>query len=215
MLPIARVITADPSWLFDDALPGATRGASKQYTCMTARDIARLKIPPVEPDALLFLWRVSSMVSEALDVCRAWGFTPKSEIVWVKLTKGSGERALPKDVTFPAGTRLDAVVDQVFAHHAPLHFGMGRYVRASHETCIVATRGRARGLLKHLGQRSVFFAPVGAHSEKPEAFFRIVEGLSDGPYVELFARRARPGWTCIGSDLGHTLMPLDAAGGSR
>lgn len=36
--------------------------------------------------------------------------------------------------------------------------------------------------------------PRGAHSEKPEAFVDLVERVSPGPYVELFARRARFGW---------------------
>jgi N6-adenosine-specific RNA methylase IME4 len=32
------------------------------------------------------------------------------------------------------------------------------------------------------------------HSAKPEAFIDMVEQVSPGPYVELFARRARFGW---------------------
>lgn len=36
--------------------------------------------------------------------------------------------------------------------------------------------------------------PRQAHSQKPEAFLDLVEMVSPGPYVELFARRARFGW---------------------
>ena len=36
------------------------------------------------------------------------------------------------------------------------------------------------------------------HSEKPEVFYRIVERMSPGPYLELFARRERPGWRTLG-----------------
>ncbi len=36
--------------------------------------------------------------------------------------------------------------------------------------------------------------PRGGHSVKPDAFFDLVETVSPGPYVELFARKARPGW---------------------
>lgn len=36
--------------------------------------------------------------------------------------------------------------------------------------------------------------PHNAHSKKPEAFLDMVEAISPGPYVELFARRARFGW---------------------
>jgi N6-adenosine-specific RNA methylase IME4 len=36
--------------------------------------------------------------------------------------------------------------------------------------------------------------PRGEHSAKPDAFLDLVEQVSPGPYVELFARRARFGW---------------------
>ena len=48
-------------------------------------------------------------------------------------------------------------------------------------------------------------APVGVHSAKPDAFYELVEQMHEGPYLELFARRQRPGWLCIGSDLGTRL----------
>jgi N6-adenosine-specific RNA methylase IME4 len=47
----------------------------------------------------------------------------------------------------------------------------------------------------------VFPAKVGAHSQKPELFYDLVEQLVDGPYCELFARRQRPGWTCLGDEM--------------
>src|SRR5690606_28122022 len=36
--------------------------------------------------------------------------------------------------------------------------------------------------------------PRGSHSEKPAAFMDVVESVSPGPYVELFARAPRLGW---------------------
>jgi len=42
--------------------------------------------------------------------------------------------------------------------------------------------------------------PRGAHSAKPDAFLDIVEQVSPGPYVELFARRARFGWDYWGDE---------------
>lgn len=79
------------------------------------------------------------------------------------------------------------------------HFGMGHYVRMEHESCIIATRGSALPKIQNV--RSVFEAPVGAHSAKPDAFYELVEQLYDGPYFELFARRPRVGWTCFGDEL--------------
>ena len=81
-----------------------------------------------------------------------------------------------------------------------------RYVRAAHETCLVATRGRFKVDCKSIRSRFSAPVPVGSdgkyiHSGKPEAFFELVEKLVAGPYVELFARRRRPGWICLGNEL--------------
>jgi N6-adenosine-specific RNA methylase IME4 len=168
----ARVLTADPPWLFGDRLPGAGRGASKNYRCLTVAQICDFPIPPMADDAYLFLWRVSSMVEEAYLVCRHWGFTPKSEIVWNKLTAGGKQ-----------------------------WFGMGRTVRAAHETAIVAVRGRPKPLRRDIRSTFAAVAEKIKHSAKPEAFYDLVESLAAGPYVELFARRQRPGWTCLGAEM--------------
>lgn len=42
--------------------------------------------------------------------------------------------------------------------------------------------------------------PRGAHSAKPEAFIDLVERVSPGPYLEMFARRARFGWDYWGDE---------------
>ena len=77
-------ITADPPWKMGDKLPGKKRGAAKNYRVLTVSEIMRFPLPPIADDAILFLWRLSAMPQEALDVVKAWGFVPKSEIVWEK-----------------------------------------------------------------------------------------------------------------------------------
>ena len=187
MSPFA-VVVADPPWSFKDRLPGPKRGAAKHYTVAPSSEIERMALPfEIAPDAVLFLWRVSSQVEEAYRVCRAWGFAPKSEIVWVKTTKASS--------TDVGSTKLA--------------FGMGHRVRAAHESCIIAVRGKPKRVSKSI--RSVFHAPVGAHSEKPDSFFRLVEALYAGPYVEVFGRKHRAGWTVIGDELGTTIESRGAA----
>lgn len=206
-------IVADPPWAFGDKLPGKTRGAVKNYTVMSVDGVCALgrwrgseplddKTPPflamcgkrfaIADDCLLFLWRVSSQVEEAYSVCRAWGFVPKSEIVWIKTTQPMREIYDLKD-----RTQLVAVLPK-------LAFGMGRYTRASHETCIIAARGKATRLVQSKSERSVFFAPRGEHSEKPAALYEIVERLvgPDAKKLELFARAPRPGWTTAGDEIG-------------
>ena len=39
------------------------------------------------------------------------------------------------------------------------------------------------------------------HSRKPEEFQDMVESVSGGPYLEMFARRKRPGWHIWGNEL--------------
>lgn len=170
-----RVITADPPWQFEDEL--GSRGARANYKTMTVDQICRFPLPPLYESSTLFMWRVASMQQEALDVIDAWDFTVKCEIVWRKLTK-TGKP----------------------------FFGMGRTVRNEHETCLIATSGRPVTLNKSI--RSTFEAPVPVdaqgryiHSAKPEEFYKIVEQLRDGPYVELFARRGRANWTCLGDEV--------------
>lgn len=170
--PRFSVICADPPWKHEDPL--GRRGAAVQYPLMSVEEICAYGLPMsmgVAEHALLCLWRLSSMQREALAVCAAWGFEPKSEIVWLRRTS-----------------------------HGKRHFGMGRTVRNEHETALVATRGRP--VIRARNIRSTFEAPTGRHSEKPEKFYReIVERLSPGPYLELFSRRQRSGWTCIGNEL--------------
>jgi N6-adenosine-specific RNA methylase IME4 len=173
----SRVLVADPPWAFGDRLPGGGRGAAKHYQCMDVEALKSFPLPAMADDSVLLLWRVAAMQREALDVLEAWGFTLKTEIVWRKLTK-----------------------------HGKPHFGMGHYVRAGHETCLLGIRGRWKPRVRNV--RSVFEAPVGKHSEKPAAFYDLVEELADGPYVELFARRRRPGWECLGNEL-RWARPLD------
>lgn len=177
-----RCIVADPPWAPSDKLPGRTRGAARHYPVMETSAICRY-LPslslPIAEDAMLFLWRLASMQRDALDVAASWGFRVVAEVVWVKRTSGGS-----------------------------LWFGMGRTVRGSHESCLVALRGRASKVRRSASVRSVFEAPLPdalgrpIHSAKPEAFFStVVEPLVDGPYLELFARRTRRGWTCLGDEL--------------
>lgn len=170
---VYRTILADPPWQFNDRLPGFARGAERNYSVLCLEEIKTFLTDEgilVAPDARLFLWRVASQQEEALQVCRAWGFQPKTEIVWQKLTKNG----LP-------------------------WFGMGRTVRASHETCLVGQLGRPEVLSKSV--RSTFSAKYTEHSGKPDCFYDLVESLSPGPYIELFARKSRPGWDAIGDEL--------------
>lgn len=178
-----RVLCADPPWKFGDKLPGPKRGAEKHYDCMTVEQIAAFPLPTLANDCLLCLWRVASMQLEALAVVEAWGFSwPTTEMVWVKTVNS----VLPHTWT----------EDQEAEH---VRLGMGRTLRNVHEVALFCKRGKPR--IDDHSIPSVIFAPRGQHSEKPEIFYDLVERLTPGPRVELFARRRRPGWLCLGNQL--------------
>jgi N6-adenosine-specific RNA methylase IME4 len=171
------VLVADPPWKFGDSL--GKRGAAHNYACLTPFEIHK-EIAAVlrhweqfRPDrnAVLFFWRVAAMQFEAINIVRDLDFCVKAELVWEKLTSTG----------------------------AP-HFGMGRYVRNSHETCLIAVRGSAPPDVHNV--RSRFSAPVREHSRKPEEFYRIVDRMYPrSRKVELFARAARLGWVQHGLEL--------------
>lgn len=173
---MTTVVVSDPPWRFGDRLPGKGRGAERLYPCLDVPGIVQAMAPAMfaaGEDCALLLWRVAAMQQEALDVCRAFGCIVKAEIVWEKLTR-TGKP----------------------------HFGMGRYVRASHEVCLIAVRGRAFPECRSV--RSRFGAPVSDHSRKPDAFYDLVRTLWPSALkVELFARTTRPGWVQEGSELGR------------
>lgn len=85
--------------------------------------------------------------------------------------------------------------------------GVGYYLRNNTEHCVLATRGKAMVPAKQ-AMASWFIWPRGDHSVKPDAFYDLVEQVSPGPYVELFARRARFGWDYAGDgSLGTVELP--------
>jgi N6-adenosine-specific RNA methylase IME4 len=75
---------------------------------------------------------------------------------------------------------------------------------------INAAKGTAARQTLSRAQSSWFAWPRGEHSEKPEAFLDIVEQVSPGPYLEMFARRARFGWDYWGDESLGT-VDLEAA----
>lgn len=184
------MVVADPAWKFGDKLPGNGRGAEKHYRVMTTDEICMLELPPIADDAILFLWRVAGMQEDALAVMHMWGFDLKSELVWIKTKNGI------------------VIEDWTKVKEEDLAFGMGRYTRHCHEVCLIGTRGKAASkVMKDHSVRSVFFAEREEHSKKPDKFFELVEKMTggEGPYVELFSRRQRAGWVCIGDELGTVM----------
>ena len=77
--------------------------------------------------------------------------------------------------------------------------GMGNYFRGSTEQILFGVRGSLPLLRADVG--TWFQADrQGKHSTKPEEFYRLVESCSPGPWLEMFARQPRQGWSAWGAE---------------
>lgn len=95
--------------------------------------------------------------------------------------------------------------------------GLGNYLRNATEHLLFATRGRAP--VNFRSQPTWVNAPVQDHSHKPEEQYALIERISGGPYLELFARRRPPStadWSVWGDQVGSDVrlvgypVPSDA-----
>jgi N6-adenosine-specific RNA methylase IME4 len=77
-------------------------------------------------------------------------------------------------------------------------FGMGNYFRGQTEQILFAVKGSQPLKRKDVG--TLFTAPRGpnGHSSKPVEFYDLVESCSPGPFLEMFSRHNREGWTVWG-----------------
>ena len=82
---------------------------------------------------------------------------------------------------------------------------MGYWTRANTELCLFATKGAPKRLDK--GVHQVVVSPVGEHSRKPDEQYDIIEACSWGPYLEMFARGARSGWSSWGNEAKKGYRP--------
>ena len=77
--------------------------------------------------------------------------------------------------------------------------GMGNYFRGSTEQVLFAVKGSQ--MLKRRDVGTHFEAKRGdGHSAKPDEFYLLVESCSYGPYIDVFGRKERDGWTVWGEN---------------
>jgi N6-adenosine-specific RNA methylase IME4 len=80
-------------------------------------------------------------------------------------------------------------------------FGLGTYFRTTTEHVLFGVRGRLLTRVRNLGTH--FTAPKTRHSVKPDVFYQMVEQTSYPPYLDVFARKRRPGWTVWGNGIAE------------
>jgi N6-adenosine-specific RNA methylase IME4 len=86
--------------------------------------------------------------------------------------------------------------------------GLGNYWRCATEFLLLGVRGELT--FADRGLKNFVEARRGAHSAKPEEVRRLVERASPGPRLELFARKATPGWTAWGNQVEASPCSLRA-----
>jgi N6-adenosine-specific RNA methylase IME4 len=168
-------ILADPPWQFQNRT-GKMAPEHKRlsrYSTMQLEDIMALPVAQIaESTAHLYLWVPNALLPEGLRVMAAWGFQYKSNIIWHKIRKDGG----------PDGR------------------GVGFYFRNVTEVVLFGVRGKnARTLAPGRSQVNFLATQKREHSRKPDEFYEIVESCSPGPFLELFARGAQPGWHAWGN----------------
>lgn len=181
-----KTILSDPPWdktdRGTDARPTGRKGGKTHihYPTMPIDDICALPVGELAADdAHLWLWTMNGTLRSALKLIDAWGFTYMNSLTWCK--KGHGN--------------------------------MGAYFAMSTEQLLFATRGKPiKPDRPHFGSWFLtdeadvfdgggFIWPKSVHSRKPDASYDIVEEISPGPYVEIFARRVRFGWDAWGNEV--------------
>lgn len=193
-MELYRTVLADPPWPYNSprAIVGnAGRGSQNgkaahmtqvsvadHYNTMTLDDIAALPIDAItEQDSHLYLWTTNGFMVEAHDIARKWGFEPKTIITWVKVKQD--DSCCPSMKT-------------------------GWWYRGATEHMVFAVKGKQR--LVGPPAPTAYLQPRLRHSEKPVFFHDLIEKQSPGPYLELFARRARSGWSVWGNEAPNPII---------
>lgn len=164
-------VLADPPWQFQNRT-GKVAPEHRRLSRYATLGLDQIKALPVAAactaTAHLYLWVPNALLPNGLEVLAAWGFEYKSNLVWQKVRKDGG----------PDGR------------------GVGFYFRNTTELILFGVRGKnARTLAPGRRQVNVLQTRKREHSRKPDEAYGLIEACSPGPFLELFARGARPGWT--------------------
>jgi N6-adenosine-specific RNA methylase IME4 len=175
-------ILADPPWRFVNRT-GKVAPEHKRlsrYDTMTFGEIAELPVREISADqSHCYLWTPNALVPNALEVLEAWGFAYKTMVIWHKVRKDGGSDGR----------------------------GVGFYFRNVTETVLFGVRGSLRTFQPGRTQVNLLATRKREHSRKPDEMYGIVERCSPGPFIELFARYPRPGWSAWGDESGQEVTP--------
>jgi N6-adenosine-specific RNA methylase IME4 len=179
--PFATVL-ADPPWRFQNRTGKVAPEHRRlsRYDTMTAKEIAALPVAEIAAArSHLYLWVPNALLADGLMVLEEWGFTYKANLVWHKVRKDGGSDGR----------------------------GVGFYFRNVTELVLFGVRGQMRTLPPGRSQVNLLATRKREHSRKPDEQYEIIEACSPGPYLEMFARYPRPGWSAWGNEAGAEVTP--------
>lgn len=194
LAPLPRVtggfqtVLADPPWRFQNRTGKVAPEHRRldRYSTLDLNDICALPVQDVvAQNAHLYLWVPNALLPDGMRVMEDWGFRYVSNVVWAKRRKDGG----------PDGR------------------GVGFYFRNVTELILFGVRGSMRTLAPARSQVNMIETRKREHSRKPDEQYRLIESCSPGPYLEMFARQAAPGWTAWGTS--RTLTSAHAAESTR
>jgi N6-adenosine-specific RNA methylase IME4 len=174
-------ILIDPPWRFTNRTGkmAPEHKRLRRYATMSGDEIAALPIAALaKAKSHLYLWCPNALLYEALAIMQAWGFTYKTNIVWLKIRKDGG----------PDGR------------------GVGFYFRNVTELLLFGVKGHLRTLAPGRRQVNLIASQKREHSRKPSEIYQLIEACSPGPYLELFARQPMPGWTQRGDEIDTYML---------
>lgn len=82
----------------------------------------------------------------------------------------------------------------------PMGLGLGGTFVSTNEYILFCKRGHLKAL-QRIDTSWWLWKRQRRHSQKPEEFQSMIETVSAGPYLELFARRKRAGWSVWGNEV--------------
>ncbi|MCY3783565.1 MAG: MT-A70 family methyltransferase [Chloroflexi bacterium] len=174
-------ILADPPWRFNNRT-GRVAPEYRRLPRYASLSISEIKSLPVADLALershLYLWVPNALIQEGLAVMKHWGFEYKTNLVWYKIRKDGG----------PDGR------------------GVGFYFRNVTELVLFGVRGSIRTFQPGRRQVNIMSTRKREHSRKPDELYDVIEQCSPGPYLELFARHDRSGWSQWGNELNREIL---------
>lgn len=197
-----RTILLDPPWM-ERGGGKIKRGADRHYPLMSWQDIIKTIYRCewwdwLNDDCHMWMWATANHESDALKVIDALGFRVITTVPWVKIQVYPADHPdVKKGIVLAGQVKLDEV------GQVKTRTGLGQYIRHDHEFLKFCRRGKTMKPAKAYHSSSIT-APRGKHSAKPEQSYQMIEHVSPGPRLELFARgEPRPGWHAWGNEVIH------------